>query len=188
MKRLLNLLVLPVTIVACAQSHVRSTESPLATGCPRMPTSDAVVTDSVPLNRLAGRARLVRVDTVNPQRTPWFQEINLQPPDSAFRRMLADVNSSVVRVPPTGRPVPPLVHVRSGWPIWMAGPFAMSSGECLGILCADASPTYYEFRNISPTVVRGIWWNNMTGIGVLIDPKSGRRLPHPAGYFCMTTQ
>jgi hypothetical protein len=185
MNRVRWLLFALTAIAACAGKGLRTDYTQSSADCPRQPASDAIATDSVSLQRLVGRSRLVMIDTVNRQLSPWMRQVNLQPPDSAFLALLGEVNRGLGRVPPSGRPTPPLVEFHPGSAIWMAHQFGISVGECLGILCSDSSPTYYEFRFLSPTVVRGIWWNNMTGIGVLTDPNTGRFLPPPAGVFCM---
>lgn len=187
MKRLLTLLLLSVTGMACVRNRAGAVESQLKRDCPRAPEADAVIIDSVPLDRLAGRSRLILIHTVSPQLPASMVTVDLQPPDSAFIAMLDNDKRAIVRVEPSERVRrgPPLVERRPGWATRLADKFGMSVGECIVGMCSDSSPTYYVFEYLSPTVVRGVWWNNMTGIGVMVDPKTNRRLPAPGGYFCM---
>jgi hypothetical protein len=155
--------------------------------CSRAPEADAVRTDSIPLERLTGRARLIFIDTVNPQQPVRRAEVALFPPDSTFLENLAEINRQSVRFRPSATPVrpSPLVDARPGQAMWLAGPFGMSEGECLAMICFDTSPTYVSFRYVSGRAVRGTWWNDMTGIVVLVDEKTGRQLPPPAGIVCL---
>ncbi len=189
MRRLIRIFALLASGAAAACLGPRTARPPATPDCPRTPEPEAVRADSIPFSRLAGRSRLIFLDTVNPQLPPTFAQVNLRPPDSAFLTMLDEINRQAVRFDPSARPrqTPPLLDFREGEAMWLAGPFFMSNGECLS-RCMDASPTLVSFRYLTTRSVRGVWWNNMTGIAVMTDPKTGRRLPSPAGIVCMIAE
>ncbi len=186
MQRLLLLLLLSVTGIACVRNRAGAIDSQLKRDCPRVPGADAVTIDSVPLERLAGRFRLIMIDTANPQLSPTVDHLELRPPDRAFLEMLDNAQRTLALMRPSApaRSAPPLFDHRPNSALWMAERTGMSEGECIGI-CSDSSPTYFGFTYLSPAVVRGVWSNAMTGIAIMVDPVTNRRLPPPGGYFCM---
>ena len=50
--------------------------------------------------------------------------------------------------------------------------------------CTDASPEVLRITGVSELGFSGTWRDYQTGIGVLIDTRTGQRSPDPAGYFC----
>lgn len=169
-------------------------------GCPAAPAQSAPF-DTAQWRELSGRFRLVQFDTVN--RRNWDPEgmpIELREPDSAFvagwnQDEERSVRFAKTRRPPLERdtlmiPAPRLVGVEgdgtrtllNGSTIYRPGVIVI--GSCRRI-CLDGSPTYLTLTHRTATGFRGEWVDFMTGIGVLLDPDTKRRLPHPAGYFCL---
>jgi hypothetical protein len=170
---------IPLLLSSCTRRVVTAPQT--TTDCPRSPSATAVRTDSVPVERITGRFRLVLVDTVNRQLPPNIDTVRLDVPDSAW---LAALQEDARRRGFVTKPAGPLrtdsrpYQLRADWRemIW---------GSCLPVRCNDESPTYFSFRYVEANGVRGEWSNSMSGIVYLADPKTGRRLPPPAGVFCL---
>lgn len=148
MRRLIGLAVILASLAACNRRVGHGSGGRVSAACPRVPEAGAVRTDSIPLECLTGRSRLVLVDTVNAQLEPTIVRVELQAPDSTFLAILANAQrpSPLAREPSRPRTAPPLVQFHAGSEIWLAHQFGMSVGECLGIGCTDTSPTYLKFR------------------------------------------
>ena len=50
--------------------------------------------------------------------------------------------------------------------------------------CFDHAPSVHTITHFAKEGFYGAWGNAMTGNTMLVDPKTGRALPAPAGYFC----
>lgn len=155
-------------------------------GCPRVPPTGAVRADSIPLARLVGRSLIVRIDTVRRPFTIDSLIVDLQPPDSLYiDQLMADLrrqaggNGFVTRAKG-----PPLVERRSTEGPWRVNTREMVWGSCFPSRCNDESPTTFTFRYLTDQSIRGVWRNPLSGIAGLFDSR-GRRLPPPAGIFCM---
>ncbi|WP_439643469.1 hypothetical protein [Gemmatimonas sp.] len=165
----------------CAGRQVATPQ--VTSDCSRFPEAAAVRTDSVPLSRLTGRFSLVLIDTVNRQLPPNIDTVTLGPPDSAY---MAALEAQATRWGFVTKPVGPVrTNSRTGPMEYRTDGKEMVTGTCAPLRCMDESPTYFTFRFLSPHSIRGEWANGMTGIAMLADPKTGRRLPPPAGVFCL---
>lgn len=157
--------------------------------CPPVPEADAVQTDSVSLARLTGRFRIVEIDTVrgDQRRDEFFVDLRLL--DSATIATLVRDDERVrtfFRSQPPLR-ILPLVGSQPGvTPPWRGDQHGLLAWSCFPHRCADEASTTYRYRYISSRSIRGVWALSSWGIAAGIDPKTGRRLPLPAGVFCMT--
>lgn len=182
-----------LTFVACTRGH-SPLRIPTAT-CPRTPPPDAVPYDTAQWRAVAGRFRMFHYDTINrPDWNPGGHLIELQPVDSAYEAELRSRDAARLRVFRNARPspIPRLVGIERVDATVRVDPNLVFYVETLvdgcDRDCHDSSPTFYSFTTTTANGYRGQWVNNMTGIAVMTDPKSGRRLPAPAGYFCAIRQ
>jgi hypothetical protein len=182
-------LVLVASLLVCGCSGRRAGRIQDPSECPRVPEADAVRADSVSLARLTGRFRMVQVDTVRgDQRSDsFFLELHLL--DSATVVTLVRDNERVRSFLPSMPPlhILPLVGSQPGVrPPWRGDQRGLLAWSCWPHLCADEASTTYRFRHVSARSIRGVWALSSWGIASGVDPKTGRRLPLPAGVFCMT--
>lgn len=157
--------------------------------CPRVPEANAVRTDSVPLERLTGRFRIVQIDTVRSgePRDSFFVDLRLL--DSAtIATLVRDDARARVYLPSTPPlHIIPLVGSRPGIrQPWRGDQRGLSEGSCWPKRCADEAPTNYRFEYVGARSIRGVWTLSDWGIASGFDPKTGLRLSLPAGIFCMT--
>jgi hypothetical protein len=157
--------------------------------CPRVPEADAVRTDSVALARLTGRFRIVTIDTVrgDQRRSGFFVELRLL--DSATVATLVREDERVRAFLPSMPPlhILPLVGSGPGSALpWRGDQRGLLEWSCWPQRCADEASTSYRFQYVRSQSIRGVWGLSSWGIASGIDPKTGRRVPLPAGIFCMT--
>ncbi len=184
--RILVLLASPF-VVSCVGRHTVGPQSP--TECPSVPEAGAVRTDSLPLTRLTGRFRIVKVDTVGgpKPRDSFFVELRLL--DSATIETLVREDERVRAFFRSQPPLQilPLVGSQPGvTQPWRGDHRRLLAWSCWPQRCSDEASTIYRFQYVGSRDIRGVWGLSSWGIASGIDPKSGRRLPLPAGIFCMT--
>lgn len=184
--RTLVLLTSPL-LSACLGQHTARPQSP--TECPRVPEANAARTDSVPLARLTGRFRIVQIDTVREDQPPrrFFVELRLL--DSASIATLVREDERVRAFFKSRPPLEifPLVGSQPGvTQPWRGDQRGLLAWSCWPTECADEVSTRYRFRFVGSRDIRGVWGISSWGIASGVDPKTGRRIPLPAGIFCMT--
>lgn len=146
-------------------------------------------TDSLPLTRLTGRFRIVRIDTVSgpKPRDSFFVDLRLL--DSATIKTIVSEDERVrefLRSKPPLR-ILPLVGSQPGVTMpWRGDHRRLLAWSCWPRECADEASTIYRFQYVGSRDIRGVWGLSSWELASGIDPKTGRRLPLPAGIFCMT--
>lgn len=181
-------LVLLATSLACGCFGRQAVRPPAPAECPRAPQADLVRTDSVSLARLTGRFRIVRIDTVrgDQARDSFFVELRLLDSASIATLVRDDERARAYfrSLPPLQ--IVPLVGSRPGFAQpWRGDHRGLSEGSCWPKRCADEASIAYRFQYVESQSIRGVWALSSWGIASGIDPKTGRRLPLPAGIFCM---
>lgn len=128
---------------------------------------------------------MVLIDTLNSWVAPDSLSFELQVPDSAFRAMFIDEFRRITKFSSTPK-LPLLVEYRSGSSFVTADHRKISIEGCFPFIrCYDESSSVFRFKSYGVDYVRGTWSNSMTGIGVLINPNTGRRVDRAAGIFCL---
>jgi hypothetical protein len=141
------------------------------------------------LARLTGRFRIVQIDTVRGDQPRDDFVIDLRLLDSVTIATLVRDDERVRAVFRSQPPLKilPLVGSQPGvTPPWRGDQHGLLAWSCWPHRCADDASTTYRFRHVSSRNIRGVWALSGWGIAAGIDPKTGRRLPLPAGVFCMT--
>ncbi len=168
-----------------ALGQERAVQAPPLCDSTRPSDAQAVVKGS-PLASLAGRYRLLAIDTANvifPSGRGIALE--LERPDSAYAQRENERDASYRR--PLGLSVLVGVEYLDGQRRWrdqvkLRG--ATLIVGCPDYNCLDGVSTYYFIDWYSGGAFGGHWKRPETGLGVPIDPITRKRLPDGAGYYC----
>jgi hypothetical protein len=168
-----------VVLTAC---HAQTVPWPV--GCPPTAPSGARIIASDSVAQLAGTYDLVMVG-LSRGAPAWITRgrFNLSVADTLYRYWVWTIRGSIRR---GDRPLVGKVAFfdSAGAP----GPPEPADVED-GVLylgcrqCTDASPLELRLIAETPVWIWGLWEDEQTGIGRLIDA-SGNWAPNPAGYFC----
>lgn len=150
------------------------------------PSAAQVFTRGASLTSLAGKYRLLAIDTAN-VRFPSGRgtSLELALPDSAtVRREKERDASSPLKLGPSE-----LVGVvyfdeqRRYWQRVKVRRATLIVG-CPDYDCADGVRSFYYILWYTPDAFGGLWKRPEIGMAVPIDPITGKRLPDGAGYYC----